>query len=94
MALKKIVILGGGYGGIEAAKKLSKKFKKKSEVEITLIDKNPFHTLMTELHEAAGNRVSSDSVRISFSRIFAGSSVNVVLDNITKVDIKTQVLTG
>ena len=31
---KKIAILGGGYAGIEAAKVLSKKYKKNNQVEI------------------------------------------------------------
>ena len=67
---KKIVILGAGYAGVHAAKKLAKKYKKNNDVEITLIDKNPFHTLMTELHEVAGGRVSEDSVKIELSKIF------------------------
>jgi NADH dehydrogenase len=68
MSPKKIIILGGGYAGVEAARKLAKKFRKQKEVEITLIDKNPFHTLMTELHEVAAARVKPDSVRVSFNR--------------------------
>jgi NADH dehydrogenase FAD-containing subunit len=58
---KKIVVLGGGYGGVHAVKTLYKAFKKDKSVEITLIDRNPYHTLMTELHEIAGapNRARS-----------------------------------
>ncbi|MDF2893170.1 MAG: dehydrogenase, FAD-containing subunit, partial [Clostridia bacterium] len=41
---KKIVILGAGYAGVEAAKVLNKKFKKDNNVEITLINSNPYHT--------------------------------------------------
>lgn len=70
MGKTNIVILGGGYGGVETAKKLHKQFKKRPEIEITLIDRNPYHTLMTELHEVAGARVEPDSVRVSFARIF------------------------
>jgi len=41
MDKKQIVILGGGYAGVHAAKALHKAFKKqKDKVEITLIDKN------------------------------------------------------
>ncbi len=94
MASKKIVILGGGYAGIEAAKKLAKKFKKEKNIDITLIDKNPFHTLMTELHEVAGSRVKNDSIRVSFNRIFSGSKVKFELDTIKKIDFKSQTLSG
>ncbi len=91
---KKIVVLGGGYGGIEAAKKLAKHYKKNDDVSITLIDRNPFHTLMTELHEVAGHRVEPDSVRISFAKVFGASKVNVVLDSIQTVDFKAKKLTS
>ncbi len=95
MDKKQIVILGGGYAGVHAAKILHKSFKKqKNKVEITLIDKNRHHILMTELHEVAGNRVDEASVKISFDRIFSGKMVNVVQDKITSIDFEKQVLTG
>ncbi len=82
----KILILGAGYGGIHVAKKLSKKYKSDTSVEITLIDKNPFHTLMTELHEVAGGRVPPESVQIELGKIFNKTKVKVVTDYIEKVD--------
>lgn len=82
----KVLILGAGYGGVHVAKKLAKKYKKNDNVEITLIDKNPFHTLMTELHEVAGGRVHPESVQIELSKIFHKTKVNVVTDYIEKVD--------
>ena len=81
-----IVILGAGYAGVHAAKKLSKKYKKNNDVEITLIDKNPYHTLMTELHEVAGGRVPEESVKVDLYRIFHRTKVNVVVDYIESVD--------
>ena len=92
MATNKIVILGGGYAGIEAAKKLNKHFKKDKAVEITLIDKNTYHTLMTELHEVAGSRVVPDSVMISYQRIFAGTKISLVSDLITGIDYENKKL--
>ncbi|MDR2019152.1 MAG: FAD-dependent oxidoreductase [Treponema sp.] len=83
---KNILILGGGYGGIAAAKKLAKKYKHDSDVTITLVDRHPFHTLMTELHEVAGHRVEPDSVRVPYAKIFGASKIKVVLDTIVSVD--------
>ena len=74
---KRIVIIGAGYAGILAAKKLAKKTKKMKDVKITIIDKNPFHTMLTELHEVAANRVDEDSIKISLKKIFAGRKVDV-----------------
>lgn len=83
---KQIVILGGGYGGIEAAKQLHKKYKRDTNIQITVIDKNPYHTIMTELHEVAGSRVEPESVQVSYEKIFGGKRINVVNDTITDVD--------
>ncbi|GHV92174.1 NADH dehydrogenase [Spirochaetia bacterium] len=85
---KNIVILGGGYGGIAAAKRLAKRYKAQQDVTITLIDKHPFHTLMTELHEVAGHRVEPDSVRVPYAKIFGASRVKVQLDTIDTVDFE------
>jgi NADH dehydrogenase len=93
--MKKVIVLGAGYAGVLTAKKLEKKAKKANqEVEITLIDKNPFHTMLTELHEVAACRVDDSSIRIDLKKIFAGRNVNVVLDNISKVDYAQKSLAG
>ena len=86
MAQNKIVVLGAGYGGVRTAKKLAKKYKKNNDVEITLIDKNPYHTLMTELHEVAGGRVHPESVQVELCKIFGKTKVKVVTDYIENVD--------
>ncbi len=83
----KILILGAGYAGIEAAQFLNKKFRKDHNTEITLIDENPYHTLLTELHEVAGNRVDSSGLKVSLEKLFDKTKVNLVQDKI--VDINT-----
>lgn len=88
----RVVILGGGYGGIKAAKMLNKRFKKDDNVQITLIDKNPYHTLMTELHEVAGGRVEPESVQISLKKIFSATKVENLTDKITKIDFENRTL--
>lgn len=48
----KVVIVGGGYGGLRAVEKLVKQ----KDIEIVLIDKNPYHYLQTEAYGyIAGN---------------------------------------
>ncbi len=89
---KRIVILGGGYAGVKAGKTLHKLFKKDDSVEITLIDRNPYHTLMTELHEVAGHRTEPDAIKIDLRTIFAGRKVKVVTDSITGLDFEKKEL--
>ncbi|MGB8453034.1 MAG: NAD(P)/FAD-dependent oxidoreductase [Anaerocolumna sp.] len=91
---KKIVIVGAGYSGILTAKKLAKKFKKNNEVSITVIDKNPFHTMLTELHEVAASRVDEDSIKISLKKVFAGRKVEVKLDTVSSIDFNSKTVIG
>lgn len=92
---KKIVIVGAGYAGILTAKKLAKKFKKSNtDVSITIIDKNPFHTMLTELHEVAASRVDEDSIKISLKKVFAGRNVDVKLDTVTSIDFDKKLVIG
>lgn len=94
MTQRRIVILGGGYGGVQAAKSLYKKLGKRRDIEIVLVDKNPYHTFMTELHEVAGARVEPKAVTISFRKIFGAKRVTVVTDRITTIDFKARKLVG
>jgi NADH dehydrogenase len=90
----RIVIIGAGYAGVLTAKKLAKKFRKKNDVTITIIDKNPFHTMLTELHEVAANRVDEDSIKLSLKKIFAGRKVDVVLDTVESIDFDNKLIAG
>lgn len=92
--MKRIVVLGAGYAGVLTAKKLAKRCKKLEEVEITVIDRNPFHTMLTELHEVAAGRVEEDGIRMSLRRIFAGRRVKVVLDEITSLSFEEKKICG
>ncbi len=88
----RIVVLGGGYAGVQAAKQLHRTLGKRRDIQITLIDKNPFQTLMTELHEVACGRVEPESVRISYRKIFGATSVSVVADRIATIDFEKRKL--
>lgn len=90
----KIVIVGAGYSGVLTAKKLARTFKKDNDVKITIIDKNPFHTMLTELHEVAAGRVEEESIRISLKRVFAGRKVDVKLDLVTSIDFARKLVKG
>jgi NADH dehydrogenase len=51
-----LVVLGAGYGGLTAALVLSRLFRKDPGRKVVLVDRNPYHTLKTRLHEAAVGR--------------------------------------
>ena len=76
------------------AKKLEKRLRKNRDVEISIVDKNPFHTMLTELHEVAANRVDEHNIRLSLKKIFAGRKVNVIQDKITDIDFNGKTASG
>lgn len=57
----RIVIVGGGAGGLELATRLGDTLGKKGSAHITLVDKNRTHIWKPKLHEiAAGSMDLSD----------------------------------
>ena len=53
MTVKKIVIVGGGAGGLALASRLGRKLGKTDKFDICLIDKSPIHLWKPKLHEVA-----------------------------------------
>lgn len=92
--MAKILILGGGFGGIRAALDLEKNLK--DEAQITLIDKNGYHLFLPALYEvASAYNVKRDpfavrlkkSICIPYSTIFEGKKVDFLQDEVTKIDL-------
>ncbi|WP_399198263.1 MULTISPECIES: NAD(P)/FAD-dependent oxidoreductase [Tenebrionibacter/Tenebrionicola group] len=52
-AMKKIVIVGGGAGGLELATQLGRKLGRSKKAKITLVDRNHSHLWKPLLHEVA-----------------------------------------
>ncbi|MFT8469913.1 MAG: FAD-dependent oxidoreductase [Oenococcus sp.] len=94
MTKSNIVIVGGGFGGIYAAKSLAKGLKKNSEVHITIIDKHSYMTYMTELYEVAAGRVEPNAIQYDLHNLFSHrKNVSIVTDEVTGIDRqKKQVL--
>ncbi|HEX2408959.1 MAG TPA: FAD-dependent oxidoreductase [Nitrososphaeraceae archaeon] len=59
---KKIVILGGGFAGIEVLTKLQKEFQNDIRVDITLISKDNFFLFIPMLHEVSSGMVETKHV--------------------------------
>ena len=82
-----IVVLGAGYGGITAALRLERKFRKLPQYQVNLVDINPFHTIKTQLHEAA---IRKASVTIPIDRILKNKRILFHLGEVKKINSKEQ----
>ncbi|WP_274363883.1 NAD(P)/FAD-dependent oxidoreductase [Paenibacillus thermotolerans] len=63
--MRKIVILGGGYGGLTVATKLLEE-RFPDDCSITLVDRMPFQGLKTEYYALAAGTVSDVDIRVKF----------------------------
>ena len=93
----KILILGGGFGGIRCALDLNKKIGK--EAEITVVDKNGYHLFVPDLYEVAsayGLRKDPFTVQLRrttcmpFADIFSGTNINSVQAEISEISLSNK----
>lgn len=86
--MKKVVIIGGGYGGLRAAEHLCKNKK----LEITIIDKNPYHYMQTEAYGFIAGRFDMADIAINISAFVEGLSerVSFLLESAISIDKETQ----
>ncbi|WP_226038544.1 NAD(P)/FAD-dependent oxidoreductase [Aquibacillus saliphilus] len=63
--MKRLVILGGGYGGMKVLQTLMETGISGS-IQVTLIDRNPYHSLKTEFYTIAAGTSADKDVRVEF----------------------------
>lgn len=90
---KKVLILGGGFGGVRAALDLYKE----ENLKITLINKEENHCYIPDLYELSTAKIEKNtkkeyfkvfnSVNIPLKEIFKGKSIEVLIDTITGIDL-------
>src|ERR1700712_631671 len=61
----RVVIIGGGFGGLQLAKKL-----KNAPVDILMLDKHNYHTFQPLLYQVAMGAIPADSIAFPIRRIF------------------------
>ena len=61
----KIVIVGGGFGGVELAKKLKDK-----PVEVLMLDRHNYHTFQPLLYQVATGALEAETITFPLRRIF------------------------
>ena len=97
----KVLILGGGFGGIRCALDLGKKLR--GQAQITLIDRNGYHLFLPSLYEVAsicglnppaGEDLFAVKIReticIPYGKIFSEKNINFIQAEISTVDLKSK----
>lgn len=87
--MKRLVVLGGGYGGVRIVLNLLDR-QLPEDVEIVLIDKNPYHSLKTEFFTIAAGTAAEKDVRIAFPD---DERVRYIFKDAEVIDTDKQVIT-
>ncbi|MEZ4811399.1 MAG: NAD(P)/FAD-dependent oxidoreductase [Allomuricauda sp.] len=87
-SLPRIVIIGGGFGGIAIAKKLSKK-----EVQVVLLDRHNYHTFQPLLYQVSTGGLEPDSIAYPIRKVLQGyPHFHFRLAEVLQIDVKTRTL--
>ncbi|ASS90366.1 MULTISPECIES: NAD(P)/FAD-dependent oxidoreductase [Aeribacillus] len=86
--MRKLLLLGGGYGGMRILHKLLPN-NLPDGVEITLVDKNPYHCLKTEYYALAAGTISDQHVRVAFPE---HPKLNVHYGEVTDIDLEQKLV--
>jgi NADH dehydrogenase len=79
-----VVILGGGFGGLHAAKGL-----RKAPVEVTLVDRRNFHLFQPLLYQVATGGLSPGDITSPLRRVLRGCrNTRVLLAEATDIDAR------
>lgn len=86
--MSKLVILGGGYGGLTLALHLLEK-EPPYGTEIVLVDRMPYQGLKTEYYALAAGTVSEAEIRVQFP---ADPRVKLKYGEVTRVDLERKLV--
>lgn len=83
----KILILGAGFAGIYTAINLSRRLKKRKDIEITLVDGNRYHLFKPMLHEVATGSVDPTHIIQPIRSVMKGRNFTFVEGIIQGIDL-------
>jgi len=89
MQKKRVVIIGGGFGGVYVAKKL-KKLAAKELIEVTLVNRTNYFLFTPLLHEVATGGLSPTSIAEPIREIFRKTKIKFRQAEVLEIDFKNK----
>ncbi|MEN0057613.1 MAG: NAD(P)/FAD-dependent oxidoreductase [Bdellovibrio sp.] len=89
MATKKVIIVGGGFAGLKAARALGNK----KDISVTLVDRRNYHLFQPLLYQVATAGLSPAEISAPIRGILSSfENVSVFLDHVVGVDLQKRQL--
>jgi NADH:ubiquinone reductase (H+-translocating) len=88
--MNRVLIIGGGYGGLRAIETLAK-YK---DIEVTLVDKNPYHYLQTEAYGYIAGKIDINDIAVDLRTWCSGfERVTFIQHEVEALDMQNKSLT-
>ena len=85
---RRVVVVGGGFGGIQAVNKL-----RRGDVDVTLIDRRNFHLFQPLVYQVATGALSPGEIATPLRSVFKrAKNVRVLLGEVSEVDLERHVV--
>jgi NADH:quinone reductase (non-electrogenic) len=85
---KRVLILGGGFGGIYAALRLEKLLRRRNDIEVTLVTRDNFFLFTPMLHEVAAGDLELNTIVNPLRKLLR--RVNTFIGTVHAIDVDTR----
>lgn len=86
MKRTRVLVLGGGFGGVESARQLERMLKGRDDVEVTLVSRENFFLFTPMLHEVAASDVDITHIVSPLRALL--HRTNIVVGDVQSVDLQ------
>ncbi len=83
--MKKVVIIGCGFAGVSASRQLS---KFRHDLELTIIDKNPYLNFLPCLPDVIGRGIDADNLRYPIKLLSQRLGFNFIQEKVESIDLE------
>ena len=85
---EQVVIIGGGFGGLETA--LSLKNLLPSSARITLVDRGEYHAFIPSIHNVVSGEIHARDIQIPLAPVLDLAGIEFVRDEVISADVESK----
>src|SRR5687768_15475840 len=90
MTPTRILVLGGGFGGVEAARRLERMLRGRADVEVTLVSRDNFFLFTPMLHEVAASDIDITHIVSPLRALLPRT--NIIVGEVQHMDLAARIV--